>query len=184
MQGNDAHVRAPIGSKDSTSWLLLLQTHIDATDVRELISTIDQFQNKELGKGVSADEIQRAEVDLGVTFPNSYREFLLRFGWARFAHDDLCGLGADLPDYRDVVKHTKFERMMNRGMPPALVTLMADGAGNHYCLDTRAITSGECGVVFWDHECMKSDPAAEAFVPWLRQRLSRLSMPPDMSWRE
>lgn len=151
----------------------------------ELTQAIERFENKELGPGAGVAAVSHVETALGVKLPASYRWFLRQYGWARFAHEELCGVGDALPAHLDVVENTQFERANDAKMPASLVTILADGAGNHYCLDTKRVTGrDECAVVFWDHERQASDPVADDFGRWLIARLEQLSAPPDMSWQE
>jgi hypothetical protein len=57
---------------------------------------------------------------------------------------------------------------------------MADGAGNHYCLDTGSTDIGLCPVVFWDHERRDNqvpDLVSESFTKFLDEQLRSLGTP-------
>lgn len=117
------------------------------------INRLLSFETKELGRGTSIREIDAAEQRLHVKLSESYKAFLQRFGWGGVEHIQLCGLGEGVPDYLNLVYVTESERAdAEPQLPSYLVPLMNDGAGNHYCLDTRRYREGECPVVFWDHE--------------------------------
>jgi cell wall assembly regulator SMI1 len=140
---------------------------------------VDEFADKEYGVGATKDEIANAETVLGVVLPETYRRFLGMFGWGRFSHQELYGVGSDTPPYLDLVKNASAERFeMEPRMPWHLVPVMNDGAGNHYCLDTARSVDGECPVVFWDHEQESSQtPAvmAPSFGQWFVDLLTELS---------
>ncbi|NJO33476.1 MAG: SMI1/KNR4 family protein [Rhodospirillales bacterium] len=146
---------------------------------------IRDFQDKECGKGARSEDIENAETQLGVRFPTSYRRYLEDFGWARFSHHELYGLGQDVPMHLDLVRNTAAERTQMRPlMPPALVPIMNDGAGNHYCLDISQSTGDECPIVFWDHdlgESQKAEPVSPTFAVWIVDLLDRLEADSGLS---
>jgi len=152
-----------------------------------MFSAIDAFQDKELGVGADVTSIANASRSLGVRLPDSYRAFLLKCGWARFAHEEICGLGPTVPAYLDLTATAKLEReSAYHGMPNHLVPLMNDGAGNQYCIDSSADEGGESPIVFWDHESGRAtERVAPSFATWLIGRLNRLrSIPKDASWMD
>jgi len=110
------------------------------------------------------------------SLPESYRRFLRDFGWVSIDGDEIFGLGADVPSHLDLVRITQSERTQFRPyLPPHLAPLLNDGAGNHYCLDTRRSSGKGRPVVFWNHEhelAEQQDPADETddFVTWLSER--------------
>jgi hypothetical protein len=148
------------------------------TDV-ELISRIIALADKECGPGATREEITTAERGLGVSFPESYRQFLIGFGWARFSRHLIYGVCRNTPLYADVVRNTTALRsLMEPALPRHLIPIMNDGRGNHYCLDTSGTTNGECAVVFWDHEKPADQIAGQvavAFDIWLLDLIRELS---------
>lgn len=145
---------------------------------KELREKILTFPDKEYGKGATIEEIKYAETSLRTIFSKSYRQFLQEFGWARFAHQELYGLGPDVPSYLELIRHTNAERNeMRPSLLPHLVPLMNDGSGNHYCLDTRMMCNLECPVVLWDHELGEDQHpefVCETFDIWLIDMIMRL----------
>jgi len=145
---------------------------------QELREQIKFFSDKECGVGATATEIERAEAMLGTKFSESYRLFLQDYGWGRFAHQELYGLGSDVPPHLDLIRNTEAERnQMHPAMLLSLVPLLNDGAGNHYCLDVRKMRDSECPIVFWDHELGEDQnpkPVFDAFDKWLMGLLARL----------
>jgi cell wall assembly regulator SMI1 len=130
----------------------------------------------ETGVGASPEEIERAERKLSAQLPGPYKRFLREFGWGGVGHWEVFGLGRDVPPYLDLVHVTLEERTEFRPrLPPHLVPIMNDGAGNHHCLDTSAVKDGdECPVVFWDHahelaESQTPTELAPDFTAWLSQ---------------
>jgi cell wall assembly regulator SMI1 len=137
------------------------------------------FADKDLGQGATDGDIANAESSIGVTFPESYRRFLSEIGWGRFSHQELYGLGSDVPAHLELVRNTLVERLeMHPALPAHLIPLMNDGAGNHYCLDASATCKGECPVVFWDHEQQDDqipERVAMSFDTWLTGLLDGLA---------
>jgi cell wall assembly regulator SMI1 len=128
---------------------------------------------KECVSGATDQEIANAERALGVRFPESYKAFLSRFGWAEIYYDTLYGLGPSVPPGYGLVKNALCERSEAEPLiPQHLVPVMNDGAGNNYCLDTSQLSSGECPVVFWDHEHedgsdQSPEQVSSSFDQWL-----------------
>lgn len=124
-----------------------------AMSIGEMNDCIRSFPGLESGKGATDDQIDSVAESLRVKLSDSYRRFLSIFGWAKFTHQELYGLGSDVPPHLDLMKNTLAERTeMRPALPTVLVPVMNDGAGNHYCLDTSMMADGECPIVFWDHE--------------------------------
>ena len=147
--------------------------------VSEMRNRILAFNDKQCGQGATLAEIAAAERLLGVSFPESYRQFLSDFGWGRFSHQELYGLGSDVPTNIDLVRNTIAERSeMEPNLPAYLVPVMNDGFGNHYCLDTSSKKNGESALVFWDHEQRSNQipgQVAVTFDVWLIDLLTELS---------
>lgn len=143
----------------------------------DLFENIRRVENKELGAGALAEEIGEAEARLAVKFPSAYRTFLDRCGWARIGYDELYGLGRDVPLHLNLLRNTFAERNeMQPSLPPSLVPIMNDGAGNHYCLDLSRDSNTDCPIIFWDHELEDRqcpERVASSFVDWLGERVER-----------
>jgi cell wall assembly regulator SMI1 len=146
-------------------------------NISAMARCIDSVANKDYGRGASDREISDAEHVLGVRFPEDYKFFLSRFGWAEIGCDILYGLGTDAPYGHSVVKNAVSERHEAQPhIPHHLVPIMNDGAGNNYCLDTLRFHGGECPVVFWDHEHPNGSnqvpiDVAQSFGQWIVDRI-------------
>jgi|ERR1043166_489468 cell wall assembly regulator SMI1 len=153
-------------------------------DIEELQRRIRDFADKDCGAGATPEQVAEAERQLRVTFPPTYRGFLREFGWARFSHQELYGLGRDVPRHLDLLRNTLSERDgMRPALPPSLVPIMSDGAGNHYCLATSEVSGGACPVVIWNHELgedQQPQVASPTFETWLVDLLDRLGA---ATWR-
>ena len=122
------------------------------------------------------DEIERAERELGVAFPSSYRWFQLEFGDAQDAPLDIyTAHGATGPYSTSIVEVNLRERTELRPhLPVHLIAFSDDGGGNHLCFDTTRREDDECPVVWWDHEQdedQEPEDAALSFLDWIEAEL-------------
>lgn len=146
----------------------------------ELAQRLRDFDASIFPGPASEEEIQQAEAELNVVFPNSYRWFLRTLGGADFPLE-IFGLE---PEWRlneaasfwNVVYITQSERSESEPkMPTPLVPFTPDGMGNHLCLDTASMSKGECPVVFWNHdagEAQRPRQTHPTFLDWLEERLA------------
>jgi hypothetical protein len=99
---------------------------------------------------VPAEEVWVAEQRLGVTFPDSYREFLQKYGALLFNEQPVYGLGVPDDDLPNVVFATEQVRTSDDFFPGDLVVIQDTGAGDLLCLATsRMSEANECPVVQW-----------------------------------
>jgi hypothetical protein len=124
-----------------------------------------------VGRGVPNHEVCRAEEQLDVVFPATYRQFLMECGWCSYPSYEVNGLGADCPALCDVVKQTSIERHeANPSLPHSLIPICADGDGNHYCLDLLSLEDDDCEVVYWNHDVDDHENpgwTGDTFAMWL-----------------
>jgi len=147
-----------------------------ARTLDEVFERMRSHQGVVMHRGARAKEMRDAQRVINLRFPASYALFLRQFGWADVGGDALYGLGPDAADAVNVVEVSRDERG-GSVIPPMLshlIPLMNDGAGNHYCLDTRKTKDGECPVVLWDHEgeeFQRCERVAPSFAAWLDRKL-------------
>jgi antitoxin YobK len=99
---------------------------------------------------VPFEEVWVAEGELGVTFPDSYREFLQRYGAGTFGGEPTYGLGVPADNLPNVVFATETVRNSDDFFPGDLVVIQDTGAGDLLCLATsRMNDDDECPVVQW-----------------------------------
>lgn len=118
--------------------------------------------------GVSDEQLEAAEQQLGCSLPPAWREFVRRHDGATPTPNTFdvpgnqSGVRAFVPVLQAAVRRQQVE-----GFPPHGVPMAEDDCGNYVWLDPR---SG--AVFFWDHEL--NDPSAliapdvEAFVVGLQ----------------
>ena len=106
----------------------------------------------------SIEDVQEAEVILGTTFPDSYKEFLITFSKMAFQGECIYGLG-DKNEYQNqnyvysnIICNTLDERKVNTDppFPESFVVIYDLGDGEKFCLDTSKMNAeGECPVIAW-----------------------------------
>ena len=104
----------------------------------------------EFAGGVPFEEVWVAENQLGVTFPDSYREFLQKYGAGAFGGQPIYGLGVPVESLPNVVWATEAIRASDDFFPADLVVIQDTGEGDLLCLATsRMNDENECPVVQW-----------------------------------
>lgn len=126
----------------------------------------------ELHRGAPEKEVRAAERELGLRFPDDYREFVRRWGWAMIGHNHLLGLGADTRKGCNVVRTTLLTRSdVSPIWPDDDVPIMGFGNGDEYYLDTEKMRDGVCPVFMWDHELDERPKKGRSFSAWLSKIL-------------
>src|SRR5579872_6140335 len=96
--------------------------------------------------------VAAAEATLNLTFPPTYRRFLLELGAGGFDSEEIFGVIHS--DFRhagalDAVWYTLTERSQS-GLPLNLIVIYFLGDGDLFTLDTSSVDAeGECPVVVW-----------------------------------
>jgi hypothetical protein len=99
---------------------------------------------------VPFEEVWVAEGQLELTFPQSYREFLQRYGAGSFGGRSVYGLGVPDTGLPSVVYATQALRESDDFFPGDLVVVEDTGEGDLLCLATsRMNEENECPVVQW-----------------------------------
>jgi hypothetical protein len=112
--------------------------------------------------GAPFEEVWVAEGQLGVTFPDSYREFLQKYGAGSFGGQGIYGLGAPDTGLPNVVWATEAVRASDDFFPGDLVVIQDTGQGDLLCLATsRMNEERECPVVQWIPEMSFEEQAFE-----------------------
>lgn len=148
-------------------------------DVKKRILSLPE-DDVDLGIGIGLEEITASEDKLKVTFPESYKSFLLDFGYARIGHREIHGLGKNTPKNLNIIEITLREWYMCRPdyyIPAHLVPFCPIGNGDFYCFDTNRFKEGECPIVLWAHEDIyeyQRDPSLletthKNFIEWLNE---------------
>ena len=114
----------------------------------ELIEAFPEYAN--FAGGVPFEEVWVAEQQLAVTFPDSYRDYLQRYGAGSFGGLVIFGLGVPPNSEPNVVYATELMRKADDFFPGDLVPVMDTGEGDILCLAiSRLNEENECPVVQW-----------------------------------
>jgi hypothetical protein len=111
---------------------------------------------------VPFEEIYVAENRLGVRFPDSYRDFIQRYGAGTFGGKPIYGLGVPDDGLPNVVWATEAMREADDFFPADLVVIQDTGEGDILCLATALMNEdNECPVVQWIPELTFEEQAFE-----------------------
>lgn len=92
--------------------------------------------------------IKNAEKKLGISFPDSYKVFLKKYGYLGLGGEEINGLWNS-----SIIKHTLYQRQQSNNADPfplSFVPIYNLGNGEIYCLDTDQMNvQNECPVVAW-----------------------------------
>ena len=103
----------------------------------ELLSSIKKI--KSIG-GSSTEQVEEAQNELNLVFPEEYKQYLLNFGAVRFNGVEICGL--NLKGYLNVVEATEREKSINPLFPPKMFVIEDLG------IDAKLIISDEKGYIY------------------------------------
>lgn len=128
--------------------------------------------------GVPYEEVWVAEQRLGVTFPESYKEFLQKYGAGSLGGKVVFGLGVPDTDLPNVVYATLDMQAQDDWFPADLVVITDTGEGDLLCLATTRTSDeyeGECPVVQWIPERSFEEQAFETIHKTFAHFLLRLA---------
>ncbi|MFB9981767.1 SMI1/KNR4 family protein [Mesorhizobium kowhaii] len=126
---------------------------------------------------VSEEDLDAAEQQLGVCFPEDYRRAVLDVGLPRptiaLLHAiverelDLHDLG-NFYSPKEIVEETLGWREI--GMPDRLVAIASDGSGNKFCFNADQLGRDSAdmrAIWFFDHDFGTVDEVAPSFHAWI-----------------
>lgn len=125
--------------------------------ITELISKLNGM--KCLG-GCSEQQLNEAQIRLGLKFPKEYEEYLLNFGTIRFNGVELCGLNSK--GYLNVVEATEQEKEINSDFPTGMYIIEDLG------IDSKLIIGDEAGMVYL-HQRGKSKKICNSFLEYIEK---------------
>jgi len=130
---------------------------------------IHQLGDQFISFGKAPDEkINAIEKTLGVTLPESYKQFLREFGYVLMPAFGIYGTGkAETPA---CVSYTLSMRKF--GLPLSNVVIGNEGDEVIYCLDTQNLKDGECPVVVWEYKAKPNMYYCKDFSEFFEMRLS------------
>jgi hypothetical protein len=127
--------------------------------------------------GVPFEEVWVAEQTLGVTFPESYKDFLQKYGAGTFGGKLVFGLGVPDTNLPNVVYATLDMQAQDDWFPADLVVISDTGEGDLLCLATTRPSEeyeGECPVVQWIPELSFEEQAFDTVHKTFAHFLLRL----------
>ena len=118
------------------------------SDLSELRQALESKQDCEWGRGASESEIREYETALGISFPESYKQFLRLCGYLVWLGQRVRGI-SQAATYGDVRVGTEERRMMSTGTKYSLPTsaVVLDDDFIMLCSPPNA-----CKVVMWPPE--------------------------------
>jgi antitoxin YobK len=122
--------------------------------------------------------VTRAEAALGLTFPRSYRRFVLELGCGDINGLEVFGLIDDNFENSAVPNGIWLTLNERRaiGLDPAFVIVGEAGDGTYYALDTRRVDSaGEAPVVRLSVDGKQSEEVADSFGDYFLQAVRRVA---------
>lgn len=100
----------------------------------------------DVGTPPSEREIKDAEARLGLKFPASFNDYLLRWGWMSFGPNEYFGLGASM---QNIVRETGRARL-SCNLPDQMIVVCDHDGDEYVCIDTSECNNGECRIIVWD----------------------------------
>ncbi len=145
--------------------------------VRKAAEIIEAYpEYAQFAGGVPFEEIWVTEQELEVTFPDSYRDFLLKYGCGTFGGSLVYGLGVPSDTSPSVVWATNLMRDSDDFFPADLVPVQGGAEGDVLCLATSRLDEDkECPVVQWIPEMSFEEQAFEVVHKTFAHFLLRLT---------
>ncbi len=137
-------------------------------DIVELIESAHVAFPK-FGKGVAQVAIDRAEKDLGIPLPDSYKWWLLNYGGGQVGSDIVFGLDEFDSGRPDIVELAKLNDRETRDNRREVVFYI--GNGEEFFFDTSALNAGEYPILYRETSDQDGLPYAASFADFLRKRI-------------
>ena len=139
-------------------------------EIDRLLKGLNAF----IAGGQSEAMIAAAESELGLSFPASFREYLLRWGNLSFDGYEYYGLTQSSDFKKAGVPNCVWFTLRKRadvGLPHSLVVFRNDNDEEYVCIDSEP--QGEERIVIWDNvgRCV-SESFSMSMLDYLREELS------------
>ena len=121
--------------------------------------------------------VAAAEAKLGVPFPPSFRQYLLKWGNVSFEGIEYYGLTQNSDFDNSGIPNCVWYTLKQRrqvGLPDHLIIFLNHDGDEFICIDTDHVLDGdERGIAFWNNaERTVSDQLAITFAEYLHDELS------------
>lgn len=135
-------------------------------------SFVNRYNKSQHVNKPTSEEVEKAEQELGVTFPDKYKEFMMSFGSAYTPEilDLMVDNKIEQHDIQDFMKVSDFvqanKQYWNAGMPSEYLAFASDSMGNMFCFKKSDLTAmkEDAKVYFFDHDFVKISTVADSFV--------------------
>ncbi|MEM9889094.1 MAG: SMI1/KNR4 family protein [Bacteroidota bacterium] len=154
--------------------------------IDEIVALLERIskENFEAQRGLTEEEIEKSEIELGISFPVDFRYFLSKMnGISLYGELVLPALVTEENlsevSISDVMKWERFEAV--NPLPEYFLPFNPNGRGDHYCFDLRKKNKdGVCPVIFWQwdysyHHPNDIEETNEDFTSWVQEVIEDLS---------
>ena len=127
------------------------------------------------GQPASENSIRSAEARLNIKFPEDFRYFLSRYGYADWP-ETIYGVGEAMPAVYSLLENLRQEQEeVGNPMPSGIIPFSPNGWGDHYCLDYTS-PNDIPWVCLWRHDYASVRPLPETptFFEWLQETINEL----------
>jgi hypothetical protein len=120
-------------------------------DLSRLIDSVKDHPESDFVGAQSEELVMAAELRLGLSFPSSYREFVLHLGAGNIGSEEIYGVfrpdfdESGIPDAVWATLHARSDL----GLAESLVMIGYDGGEIHYVLECHATEDGRSPVLAW-----------------------------------
>lgn len=132
-----------------------------------LLSNVRIAHQLNLTKETLYQDILISEESLNIKLSESYKIFMLNYGYTMFEGFEIKGLyTCDLSAVEATLYYRKYK------LPEEYVVIQVDGTDWIYCLDTKNIVDNECPVVEWSIGEVEGIIVASNFYEFLKEQIS------------
>ncbi|WP_207953340.1 SMI1/KNR4 family protein [Paenibacillus agricola] len=145
----------------------------------------DGLKWKYIKQAINETVIQRVEMQLGVSFPQSYKDCVLLFHGARPEPNEFRTENGEEKAVRSLLPLEPYVKgnvievwgWISDRLAPGLVPFADDAFGNYLCFDFRDGASEEPKVLFWDHDkaAMAPDHAVILVASTFSELMNRIA---------
>lgn len=140
-------------------------------DIIEILKKIESNEDFECGEGLDDAGIQSLEKELGMSFPDSYKVFLKKYGYMSWFGDTLCGYSSD--NFSNVIYANK--KLRARELPEDFFPYPEDaflikryaGGGDYMLFEKGSERSGQVGL-FLDETFNQEVETWDSFESFLK----------------
>ncbi|QDG52139.1 SMI1/KNR4 family protein [Persicimonas caeni] len=137
-------------------------THEDFEQLVEELKAADPVAfGLESDPKATVEQVEKAEQDLGVTFPRAYRFFLRNYGGGQFAYSRICSVEPNSP--WNIVELNQSTTLL----PENFVAFTENGTGDFYGFQCSSAGSCSEEVYFYDHEAAQQQATDKKFLEFL-----------------